>query len=96
MKENRCISSFFSRELLILKKYLQESGQVGYWLNLIGKKVDFLTYSRETWFSISYKEVEGLIWLIALSDKIDRVSKFENSLSFGAKQKSLRKIFFAL
>ena len=96
MKENRCISSFFSRELLILKKYLQESGQVGYWLNLIGKKVDFLTYLRETWFSISYKEVEGLIWLIALLDKIDRVSKFENSLSFGAKQKSLRKIFFAL
>ena len=96
MKENRCISSFFSRELLILKKYLQESGQVGYWLNLIGKKVDFLTYSRETWFSISYKEVEGLIWLIEASNKIDRVSKFDNSLSFGAKQNALRQIFFAL
>jgi len=30
------------------------------------------------------------------SNEIDRVSKFDNSLSFGAKQNALRQIFFAL
>ena len=57
---------------------------------------DFSTYSRETWFSFSYGEVEHLIWLIRASNEIDRVSKFDNSLSFGAKQNALRQIFFAL
>ena len=67
---------------------------------LSGKKsksvFDFLTYSRETGFSFSYGEVAGLFRLIVASDEIYRVSKFNNSLSFGAKQKSLGQIFFAL
>ena len=50
---------------------------------------DFLTYSRETGFSFSYAKVEGLFRLIGPSNEIDRVSKFDNSLSFGAKQNAL-------
>ena len=38
----------------------------------------------------------SVIGLIGAADEIDRVSKFDNSLSFGAKQKSLGQIFFAL
>ena len=49
----------------------------------------FLTYSRETGFSFSYEEVEGLDRPIGASNEIDRVSKFDNSLSFGAKQNAL-------
>ena len=68
--------------------------------DLSGKKsksvFDFLPYSRETWFSFSYAEVEGLFRLIGPSNEIDRVSKFDNSLSFGAKQNALRQKFFAL
>ena len=68
--------------------------------SMIGKKsksvFDFLTYSRETWFSFFYVEVECLVQPIGPSDKSDRVSKFYNSLSFGAKQNALRQIFFAL
>ena len=67
---------------------------------LLGKKsksvFDFLTYSRETGFSFSYAKVGGLHRPIAPLDEIDRVSRFDNSLSFGAKQKSLAPIFFAL
>ena len=67
---------------------------------LSGKKsksvFDFLTYSRETWFSFSYVKVEALEGAIDPSNEIDRVSKFDNSLSFGAKQKSLGQIFFEL
>ena len=69
-------------------------------MHLSGKKsksvFDFLTYSRETGFSFSYGEVGHLFRLIEPSNKIDRVSKFDNSLSFGAKQNSLRQIFFEL
>ena len=57
---------------------------------------DFLTYSRKTGFSFSYGKVVHLIRLIGASNEIDRVSKFDNSLSFGAKQNALRQIFFAL
>ena len=71
---------------------------VGLWL--IGKKsksvFDFLTYSRKTWFSFFYAKVASLIRLIGPSNEIDRVSEFDNSLSFGAKQNALRQIFFAL
>ena len=67
---------------------------------LSGKKsksvFDFLTYSRETGFSFSYAEVGNLHRPIGASNEIDRVSKFDNSLSFGAKQNALRQIFFAL
>ena len=67
---------------------------------LSGKKsksvFDFLTYSRETWFSFSYGKVSELIRLIGTSKEIDRVSKFDNSLSFGAKQNAKRQIFFEL
>ena len=63
-----------------------------------GKKsvFNFLTYSRETGLLFSDEEVGELIGLIAPSDEIERVSKFDNSLSFGAKQNALRQIFFAL
>ena len=33
---------------------------------------------------------------IELSNEIDKVSNFDNSLSFGAKQNALQQIFFAL
>ena len=52
---------------------------------LSGKKsksvFDFLTYSRETGFSFSYEEVEGLDRPIGAFNEIDSVSKFDNSLS---------------
>ena len=53
-------------------------------------------YLRETWFSFSYAKVVGLIWLIEASNEIERVSKFDNSFSFGVKQNALQQIFFAL
>ena len=45
----------------------------------------FLTYSRETWFSFSYEEVEAIDRGNVASNEIGRVSKFDYSLSFGAK-----------
>ena len=67
---------------------------------LSGKKsksvFDFLTYSRKARFSFSYEKVVNLDRAIAPVDEMDRVSKFDNSLSFGAKQNALRQIFFAL
>ena len=57
---------------------------------------DFLTYSRETGFSVSYEEISELIRPNVASDKINRISKFDNSFSFGAKQNALQQIFFAL
>ena len=60
---------------------------------LSGKKsksvLDFLTYSRETGFSFSYKKVKNLHRAIGSSNKINKISKFDNSLSFGAKQNAL-------
>ena len=61
-------------------------------ISIVGKKVevfDFLTYWREIWFSFSYKKVSALDRANGPSNEIDRVSKFDNSLLFGAKQKSL-------
>ena len=55
-----------------------------------------MIYSRETGFSFSYVEVGELDRANVASNEIDRVSKFDNSLSFGAKQKSLGQIFFLL
>ena len=57
---------------------------------------DFLTYLRESWFSFSYGKVVGLLGANEPSNEIDRVSKFDNSLSFGAKQNALQQILFAL
>ena len=70
-------------------------------MSIIGKKksksvCDFLTYSRKTGFSFSYGKVGNLLGLIAPLDEIDGISKFDNSLSFGAKQNALRQISFAL
>ena len=69
-------------------------------LFLSGKKsksvFDFLTYSRETGFSFSYAEVECVDQANEPSNEIERVSKFDNSLSFDTKQNALRQIFFAL
>ena len=42
------------------------------------------------------EEVSNLIGLIVASNEIDRVSNFDNSLSFGAKQNALGQIFFEL
>ena len=56
---------------------------------------DFLTYSRETWFPFSYGEVLELIGLIVASKEIEKVSKFNNSLSFGVNQNALQQICFA-
>ena len=42
---------------------------------------------------LSYAKVEELIRPIGPSNKIDRVSKFDNSLSFGARQNALFQIF---
>ena len=51
--------------------------------SLSGKKsksvFDFLTYSRETWFLLSYLDVLDLIGLIVASNEIDSVSEFDNS-----------------
>ena len=67
---------------------------------MIGKKVKvslrLFDILRETRFSFSYEKVEGLHRPNVASDEIDWVSKFDNSLSFGAKQNALRQIFFAL
>ena len=67
----------------------------------IGKKVEvslrlFDIFERETGFLFSYTEVGHLHRPNEPSNEIDRVSKFDNSLSFGAKQNALRQIFFAL
>ena len=60
---------------------------------LSGKKsksvFDFLTYSREIGFSFSYEKVGKFHRPNEPSNEIDRVSKFDNSLSFGAKQNAL-------
>ena len=56
----------------------------------------FLTYSRETGFSFSYEKVECRDRPNEPSNEIDWVSKFDNFLSFGAKQNALGQIFFAL
>ena len=50
----------------------------------------------ERGFSFSYEKVEGLRRANGASNEIDRVSKFDNSLSFGAKQNALQQILFAL
>ena len=57
---------------------------------------DFFTYSRETGFSFFYYKVGHLYQPIDPSNEIDRVSKFDNFLSFGARQKSLGQIFLKL
>ena len=65
---------------------------------LIRKKVSlqlFDMFKRNRAF-ISDKEVGELVGLISPMDEIDRVSKFDNFLSFGAKQNALQQIFFAL
>ena len=47
-------------------------------------------------FSFSYEKIEALLGQNVASNEIDRVNKFNNSLSFGAKQIALQQIFFAL
>ena len=60
---------------------------------LSGKKsksvFDFLTYSRETGFSFSYEKVEALNRPNGPSNEIDKVSKLDTFLPFGAKQNTL-------
>ena len=57
---------------------------------------DFLSYSRETRFPFSHAKVVGLNRAIEAFNEIDRVSKFDNFLSFGPKQNSLQQIFFGV
>ena len=86
------------KEDFALFQYYKEILYIIIMITLSGKKsksvFDFLTYSRETWFSFSYEKVGHLFRAIGASDEIDRVSNLDNSLSFGAKQGSLRQIFF--
>ena len=85
---------------LVLSRFVDElwTYALSLVIDLSGKKsksvFDFLTYSRETGFSFSYEEVGHLHRANEPSNKIDRVSKFDNSISFGAKQNALRQIFF--
>ena len=51
---------------------------------------DFLTCSRETWFSFFYGEVKHLERLFGASNKIHGINKFDDSLSYGAKQNALK------
>ena len=60
---------------------------------IIGKKVEV---SLRLFDIFERNRVEHLHRPNEASDEIDRVSKFDNSLSFGAKQNALRQIFFAL
>ena len=75
------------------KRYFVRCCHLTFCAILSGKKsksvFDFLRYSRETGFSFSYEEVGNLLGLIGPSNEIDRVSRFNNSLSFGAKQNAL-------
>ena len=48
-----------------------------------------LTNSRETRFSFSY-EIPALVRPNVASDEINRARKFDDSLSFGAKQSALQ------
>ena len=90
----RVICSCFS---LHLSSFLQFPTSDYVWWGKKSKLVfNFLTYSRETWLSFSYGIVGNLFRLIEPSNEIDRVSKFDNSLSFGAKQNALRQISFEL
>ena len=80
---------------------MKEKGELrnnSFWLS--GKKsksvFDFLTYSRETGFLFSYGKVGHLHRPIGASNETDKVSKFDNYLSFGTKQNALRQIFFKL
>ena len=88
-------TSAFSGENFVLETVFTKVN-----LTLSGKKsksvFDFLTYLREKGFLFSYAEVEDLHRANEASNEIDRVSKFNNSLSFGAKQNALRQIFFVL
>jgi len=77
-------------EIVLTKDYFILSGKKS-------KSVfDFLTYSRKTGFSFSYEKVGNLLRANEPSNEIDRVSKFDNFLSFGAKQNALWQMFFAL
>ena len=84
----------------LVRSFLVNQIRLSVHLSIRGKKSKsvfaFLTYSTETGFSFSYAKVSEFLRAIEASDEIDRVSKFDNSLSFGAKQKSLGQIFFAL
>ena len=71
-----------------------------YLSSVIGKKVEvslplFDIFERNRVFIFLW-ESWGTLRLIGASDEIHRVSTFNNSLSFGAKQKSLGQIFFVL
>ena len=57
---------------------------------------DFLTYLKETGFLFSYEKVGNVIRLNEPSNEINRESKLDSSLSFGAKQNALQQTFFAL
>ena len=72
-----------------------------YLINLMaGKKVEvglrLFDIFEENRISFSYEKVASLDRPNEASNEIERVSKFYNSLSFGAKQNALRQIFFAL
>ena len=56
----------------------------------------FDIFERNMVFIFLNAKVEGLMRLNEPSNEIDRVSKFDNSLSFGAEQNALRQLSFEL
>ena len=90
-----CVRAFISNRIYAITSRCKQRR-----ISKLGKNsksvFDFLTYSKKTEFSFSYAKVEDLDQAIEASNEIDRISKFDNSFSFGAKQKSLGQIFFKL
>ena len=86
----------FSLKSILMMFYTIDIIFFSFLLKFFRYKIILLTYSRETGFSFSYGKVGDLHQAYGPSNEIDRVSKFDNSLSFGAKQNALRQIFFAL
>ena len=84
-----------SNLLFVLEKVLTKVDLIS-----SGKKsksvFDFLTYSKETWFSFSYGEDGNFDQPIIPSNKIDRGSKFDNVFSFCVQQNALQQICFQL
>ena len=83
MKHNTTLEISLSASFIILYAFLLLIHSIP-WSGKKSKSVfNFLTYSGETGFSFSYEKVRYLIRLIVTSNEIERVYKFDNSLSFG-------------
>ena len=85
-----------SASAMICAYFFQDSKEKN--LKSSGKKsksvFDFFTYLRQTWISFSYQKVLELIPLNERSNEINRISKYDNSLSFGNKYFLSYEFFF--